>query len=142
MPPPGPVDITTGLLAYWKFDEVSGSTVGDSVGNDIGTLMNGPTWTTGHLGNGVNLDGISGYLNVNDNTVLNPAQITLAGWVNPTSIAVNGGMVFSKADRIQYWLRVEPSSINLRANVNGTTLFTKPYSFVNGRWYHFAVTYD
>ena len=42
-------DITpTGLVAYWKFDEGSGTTAADSSGNgNTGTLINGPLWTAG-----------------------------------------------------------------------------------------------
>ncbi len=43
----------SGLVGYWKFDEGSGTTAGDSSGNgNTGTLTNGPTWTTGKVGSG------------------------------------------------------------------------------------------
>jgi hypothetical protein len=44
-------DITTGLVAQYKFDEGSGTTANDSSGNGYtGTLTNSPTWTTGKIG--------------------------------------------------------------------------------------------
>src|SRR5262249_849881 len=113
-PPSGPTDITTGLVGYWKFDEASGTTAADSAGSDTGVLAEGATWTAGRLATALSFDGVGGYLDVNDSPALNPAKITLAAWVKPTSIALNGGMVFSKSDGTQYWLRVEPSSISLR----------------------------
>jgi hypothetical protein len=41
------------LVAYWKLDETSGTTVTDSLGNSIGTLVNmeGNEWTTGQVDN-------------------------------------------------------------------------------------------
>src|SRR3989344_2045736 len=42
---------TNGLIGYWAFEEQSGTTAGDSSGNgNTGTLVNGPTWTTGKVG--------------------------------------------------------------------------------------------
>jgi hypothetical protein len=43
-------DITTGLTAWLKFNEGSGTTAADSSGNGYtGTLENGALWTTGHI---------------------------------------------------------------------------------------------
>ncbi|HTP79448.1 MAG TPA: LamG-like jellyroll fold domain-containing protein, partial [Bacteroidota bacterium] len=36
----------TGLVAYWQFNEGSGTVAADSVGGNNGTLTNGPTWAT------------------------------------------------------------------------------------------------
>jgi hypothetical protein len=44
-------DITTGLVAQYKFDEGSGTIANDSSGNGYtGTLTNSPTWTSGKIG--------------------------------------------------------------------------------------------
>src|SRR3989344_5943621 len=50
---------TSGLIGYWKFDEGSGTMAQDYSGNNnIGTLTNGATWTTGKIGaNALNFDG-------------------------------------------------------------------------------------
>src|SRR5262249_19564015 len=41
----------SGLVAYWKFDEGSGTTAADSSGNgNTGTLINGPLWSAGRVG--------------------------------------------------------------------------------------------
>jgi len=38
--------IVQGLVAYWKFDEGSGTTATSSRGGNTGNLTGGPTWTT------------------------------------------------------------------------------------------------
>src|SRR3990167_9554249 len=55
---------TNGLVGYWAFDEGSGTTAGDSSGNgNNGTLVNGPTWTTGKVGSGaLDFDGTNDYV--------------------------------------------------------------------------------
>ena len=48
---------TQGLVGYWNFDESQGTTAGDSSGSgNSGVLVNGPTWTTGKSGTGINFD--------------------------------------------------------------------------------------
>src|SRR4029453_19442437 len=55
----------TGLVAYWKFDEGSGTTVSDSSANgNTGTLVNGPLWTAGRVGNALFFDGIDDNITV------------------------------------------------------------------------------
>jgi hypothetical protein len=43
-------DITSNLVAWWKFNDGSGSTAVDSSGNsNTGTLVNSPTWVAGKI---------------------------------------------------------------------------------------------
>jgi len=74
---------TSGLVAYWKYDENSGTTAADSSGSGLsGTLTNGPTWTAGHAGAALNFDGVddmvtdSGLSNVTNN-------FTISFWTQP-----------------------------------------------------------
>ena len=78
-------DITTGLVGYWKFDEGSGTTATDSSGNNnIGTLTNGPTWTTGKIGEALSFDGVNDYVNAGKNTSINNlGPLTYSAWVYP-----------------------------------------------------------
>src|SRR5262245_6053314 len=53
------------LIAGYNFNEASGTSAADASGhNIIGTLVNGPTHTTGQYGNAVGLDGINDYVNL------------------------------------------------------------------------------
>src|SRR3989338_2141929 len=57
--------LTTGLVGHWKFDEGTGLSAVDSSGNNnTGTLVNGPTWTTGKIGGALNFDGVDDYVNM------------------------------------------------------------------------------
>ncbi|MHC4158980.1 MAG: hypothetical protein ACYSSO_07855, partial [Planctomycetota bacterium] len=55
---------SNGLIAHWKFDEGSGSTAYDSAGDNDGTLVNGPVWTTGQIGGALSFDGVDDYVNI------------------------------------------------------------------------------
>ena len=76
------------LVAYWMFDEGTGTTAYDSKGDNDGNLMNGPVWTTGQIDGGLSFDGTNDYVNVNNSASLSFSQsssFTIALWVNPTS---------------------------------------------------------
>lgn len=72
------------LLGYWKFDEGSGSQVGDSSGNArTATLSNTPSWTSGKFGSSVLFDGSTQYGSVGDINV--GTQYTISAWIYPTA---------------------------------------------------------
>ncbi|SVE37303.1 uncharacterized protein METZ01_LOCUS490157, partial [marine metagenome] len=72
---------TTGLVGWWKFDEVSGTVATDSTGNgNHGTLTNGPTWTQGKVDGALNFDGVNDLLKL-PHTILNgKTAFTFSCW--------------------------------------------------------------
>ncbi|HTR53307.1 MAG TPA: LamG domain-containing protein [Kofleriaceae bacterium] len=59
------VDVVTGRIGWWKLDEGSGTTVGDTASGNAGTLLGGVTWTTGRLGDpALEFDGVDGRVDV------------------------------------------------------------------------------
>jgi hypothetical protein len=73
----------SGLVAWYKFDETSGTTALDSSGNGKhGTLINNPTWTIGNKSNALSFDGVDDYVSVN---VALPDSYTAAMWIYPVS---------------------------------------------------------
>ncbi|MGZ9108868.1 MAG: LamG-like jellyroll fold domain-containing protein [Micavibrio sp.] len=80
--------VTSGLIGYWKFDEASGITAADSSGNgNAGTLTNmdgGTDWVAGHVGNGLDFDGVDDFVNAGSAAILdNLAAKTACHWVYP-----------------------------------------------------------
>ena len=73
------------LVAYWKFDEGTGTTAADSSANgNTGTLTNGPSWAAGIAGNALYFDGIDDNVTVMDSNSLDLSNsFTLSAWVNP-----------------------------------------------------------
>src|SRR4030042_5737253 len=81
-------DINTGLVGYWNFDATSGTTALDSSGsNNTGTLINGPTWTTGKIDNALSFDGVDDYVSISGNSDLVSNQGTIGFWYKPSSLA-------------------------------------------------------
>jgi len=57
------------LIAHWTFDEGSGTTAYDSVGDNHGTIY-GAQWTTGQIDGALSFDGVDDYVdigNINEN---------------------------------------------------------------------------
>lgn len=82
----GDVELS-GLIAYFKFDENTGTTANDSAGTFVGTLQNGPTWTTGISGSALQFDrGISQYVSLSTEPVVgNRVPVSVTAWVKSTS---------------------------------------------------------
>ncbi len=60
-------DIDPNLVSHWAFNNGSGLTAFDSVGDKHGTLVDGPTWTTGQIGGALHFDGVYDYVALPDN---------------------------------------------------------------------------
>ena len=80
---PGPVSL-------YNFDAGTGTTLVDQSGNDfVGTLVNGPTWTSGKYNGGLAFDGVNDYVSMGDVAQADSlTSITVSTWVK---FAVNGG---------------------------------------------------
>jgi subtilisin family serine protease len=83
--------VAPNLVSLWKFDEGSGTIAYDSAGNNDGTLVNGPVWTTGKINGALGFDGVDDYVDCGNDASLN---IGTSGW---TAIAW-----FKISDRTQY----------------------------------------
>ena len=59
---------STQPIAHWQLDDASGSQATDTVGGNHGTLVNGPTWTSGRLDGGLSFDENDDYVRVADFT--------------------------------------------------------------------------
>jgi hypothetical protein len=96
----GNVEAATGLTAGYSFTEGSGTTTADTSGNNIsGTLVNGPTWTTGHSGNALQFDGVNDYVSLgNSATLPMGGSFTVSAWVNESGNPADDGEILSKAD--------------------------------------------
>ena len=85
------VGSSSGLVAYWSFDEGSGNIAYDSSGNNINGNIEGANWTTGINGSALNYDGIDDYVEINSLTYdINDDQIgTISAWIYRTSQSEN-----------------------------------------------------
>lgn len=157
-PPPGAVldwgdPINKGLVGCWLMNEGAGTKVFDISGkNNHGTLTNGPTWTAGKFGQGLNFDGVNDYTAIADSGSLHQSVGSVSYWVNAT--ALSGSLNRSYGKATGGWANGQGSLIMGFRNSSGwktelvypnggtpTSLYGST-AIVAGSWYHVVGTYD
>lgn len=90
-------------VAYWKFDEGTGTIAHDETGIHNGTLVNGPLWTTGINGNALWFDGINDYVVVPDSSSFSSLdQMTVEASIKLDSFNPGVKHIVGKADGRPY----------------------------------------
>ena len=155
------VDLLTGLVGHWRFDEGSGTSCTDASGNSLtGTHNGNPAYITGKVGtHALDFDGVDDWVQVADTNLLSfgngttDSPFTFAAWVRRAA----GGAVhaiFSKTQstagstpfEYQFSLTsADKLSVTLYDNNGGVQrgkLSDNAYAGDVGAWTHYAVTYD
>ena len=73
---PRSLGLTNGLVGWWTFDgkDISGVQAYDRSGQgNRGTLTSGPVSAIGKIGQGLSFDGVNDYVDIANNSVLNPS---------------------------------------------------------------------
>ena len=141
-----------GIAAGYAFDEGTGTTASDASGHGIiGTLTNGPTWTTGKYGSAVNLDGANDYVNLGNPTALQlTGSMTISAWIYATSFPVDDAVIVSKraANEIGFQLDATADkgsrTIGFKlTNSSGGQMFRYGATTLQlNTWYHVAGVYN
>jgi hypothetical protein len=153
------LDLTTGLVGWWKLDDAAGvQAVDSSPSSDTGTLTAGITWVSGHSAGAIDIDGgVDHDIDLGNPAVLHlTGSVTLAAWVNARSFhlgTVQDDAIVSRDDfnrGVLGWSlkgtedcnNVQTFSIqiaiNATSNVERCSTMTPAY----GVWYHVAGVYD
>lgn len=133
---------SSGLVAYYKLDEGSGTTANNSTANAglNGTLTNGPTWATSPIQNtstGVQIDGVDDYVSVPGNSAYDITTGTVECLIRPDGLNTSVNECFfgnRGTGGTRYSFHITPTTLGF---FNGTYL-TLPYTFTNGQWYQIA----
>lgn len=88
-PPPTvivPPALTTGPIAWWKLDDIEGSTAFDSSGNNNHGKVYGATWSGGSL----SFDGVNDYVDIGNLVAPGTQDWTVESWVKMSSFGQSG----------------------------------------------------
>lgn len=128
-------DVNTMLLMH--MNEESGSTVSDaSVNNNTGSAT-GTTIVNGKINKGRSFNGSTNFLTVQNNSSLNPSQITIEAWINPVS-NTGGGNIVMKYVSNGYQMRLNNGKLETFLPTPLTSSALIPLN----TWTHVAVTHD
>ncbi len=113
-------------VGSWPFEEGGGTIAADSSGNNNnGTLMNGPTWTTGQVGGALSFDGSDDYVDLAGLGLNNPSlyggtngAMSFAFWVKPTRTSgISYDSIARRIGGFHYLAIMSDSDRRLRAMV-------------------------
>jgi len=137
----------SGLVAYYPFDEGSGTNVNDGAGSNNGTI-NGATWTTsGKYGNALTFDGNNDYVSLGNNSALTPSnQVTFASWIKLAAVTGTPQMIIGKyntSGAYPYQLRIQGGD-KVRFSVRTSSSEDVDTSNIlsANQWIHVAGTWD
>jgi hypothetical protein len=141
----------TALVGEWRFNEGSGTTASDSSGNGhAGSLIGGPTWTSGGIGYALSFDGVNDYVQVAHSTSLNAYPLTIAFWMKTGTTGTNGIVnkylpasrngyqVFTSGGNLCAWYFKDTS--NYIWDGSGCSLSVTGYN--DNQWHHVAFVAD
>jgi hypothetical protein len=100
------------FIAWWKFDEGSGSTAYDSTGGNNGALYGPPDWVTGKTGSyALDFDGSNDYVQVADQPIFDTGdKLTVAHWFKTTTNQSQKGMVTHDSSDYKYMTYLSANS--------------------------------
>ena len=137
-------------IAYWKFDEGSGTTTNNSGngGSTFNTIFatgsSAPTWTNdGKSGKALNFDGVSNYALANSDPAYNLQEMTISAWVKPDSVDKTGPIV---GNVFGWWYRYGifisgGTYTALFRSTGGTWTLSSSVSSSPNNWDYVAVSY-
>jgi hypothetical protein len=144
-------DITSNLVAWYKFDEGSGTTATDSSGSGHdGTLTNSPTWISGKIGSGAlrftDTAGVSSdYIDCNSALIPATGDFTLAAWAKFTTQSSGGSSrrpFFAQANgEIALGPQRSDSGGHVLLQLQGGQLTTSA-EYNDSAWHHYAATFS
>jgi hypothetical protein len=147
---PSNFPLNRGLVAYWEFDEGSGTVLGDSSGHGYDGTINGATWTTGHTGDALDFDGVNDYVDLDAHSQdlgYNKTDIsyTISAWFKST--ATQAGTIYSMRHTI-----LTSKFAFLELNADGTVSYSNgdesclmivntTDTYNDGEWHHIEVKF-
>ena len=137
------------LVAHYAFD---GNTI-DSKGGIGGTAFGSPTYTTGKIGQALQLDGVDDYVSVPDTSNLdfNGSQsFSISYWVKSTTATPHVAKKINASATVGYMISAVSNSggiatLNLSDGVDevNVSLASSPQvPLVNGEWHHVVMVLD
>jgi hypothetical protein len=141
----------SGLAAWWKFDDGTGTTAVDSSGNsNTLSLVNGISWVAGKIGGAISANGTNQYATEPGINLSATSAITVAFWANRTYSTTSESVMLESSTNYNYsttgfgFFPDDTQCQGIQAALHGnvgysTNCYTQPSS---GVWHHLAIIYD
>jgi len=132
------------LLAYWSFDEGSGSIAYDYSGHDYDGDIHGADWIYGHSGYALDFDGTNDYVSIDfwsEDLGLNKTDdYIISAWFNTTSTKIGKIFEMSDSDGLpMFYIKLHSNgTLEFRAQSTSTCDVTtySNNSYNDGLWHY------
>jgi len=140
----------SGLTGYWALNDNTGTQAIDSSGNNnTGTLTNGPTWTTGKIGQSVNFDGSNDFITTTNTTSwdnLFASGVSISAWVKyPNFSTYQRTVTIENNANTDYdiWMQAQSSSAVMQCGFGGGSKYKNGTTVLQANtWYHVVCVTD
>ncbi|HTE23015.1 FG-GAP-like repeat-containing protein [Flavitalea sp.] len=137
---------STGLVAYYKMDEGSGTVVSnnstslDAAASSNGTLISGTGWLDNSPvrgnENGLHFDGVDDYVQIPRNSNYDFNSGTIECWLRTENLVGNACILGNRSDATsRYSFHIAAGSIGMYKTGEYQAI---AYTFTPGQWYHLA----
>lgn len=151
-----PTHVTNGLIGYWPLDDAKGHTATDTSGNGYhGTLINGPTWTSGKSGTALSFNGKNTAVAINHSVVDTSKSFSVAAWLHlsdlnnwHTALSQDGTHIsgfflqYTSPDTPNDGGKFAFSLVNADSTSGTTVRATSNFTPLASTWYHVVGVYD
>ena len=148
------IPLPAGAVAWWDFDETSGTIAHDLIGDHSGVYFGRPVPTLGMVGGALRFNGVDNYIGVADSDAwaFGTSDFTIECWVNLTEPAggdtPHPGDIFigndeGPSNRNKWFLSLGANLLNFHINApNLGPKFFPQATFTPGlgEWHHLALT--
>ncbi len=139
------------LVAYYSFDEGSGTTIHDCSTHGFNAVLNssgGGDWTTGHSGNAILFNASNSVCVLVDSPAANQlGALTLSAWV--MLLDPNGGYVIGQRTTSGFGWRIDMEPTDAGADLgfaigtgDGSNDFSADTITSGSKWHHVAAVFD
>jgi hypothetical protein len=133
----------SGLAAYWKFDETTGTFAADSSGNNhTGTLNGGPVFVPGHVNNALSFDGANDYVSAPSLNLDNASALTVAMRFKRATLGAKIALGQGATTPIRLRFNIEAISDRLYVEVENGVQAEGSLVINDTNWHRLAVVYD
>lgn len=127
--------VPPGVISWWPFDEISGTTAEDTAGENNGAII-GATPLPGMVAGGLSFDGVDDYVAVADNPSLDlTSQITIDAWIRMDKLTGGQSIVTKQPSGSAGYNHGGNYELTL---ADGKLYFTSQYAPYNRTWGHIA----
>lgn len=138
----GSSSLLNGIVAYWKFDEGTGTITADATGNGHAvTLVNSPAWAAGKINDGLSFNGSTNYGTFGPITGL--PSLSISAWIKTTTVS-SAAMIVGSSGATNFQVRVASGKAGVICGQPGEALspLAGTTTINDGNWHHIVFTND